>query len=74
MISLGNNITAKGDSLQRIELRLLCDMIKNPAPEIQAKIRQLRVLRDIDEKQYSAAKRSLPYIVCGLFANGIRKS
>jgi len=74
MISLGNNITAKGDTLQRIELRSLCDMIKNPAPEIQARIRQLRVLRDIDAKQYSAAKRSLPYIVCGLFANGIRKS
>lgn len=74
MISLGNNITTKGDSLQRVELGAICGMVRTPSSEIQARIRQLRLLRDIDEKQYSAAKRSLPYIVCGLFASGIRKS
>ncbi len=74
MISLGNNITKSGDILQRVELKAICDMVRNPNPEIQARIRQLRLLRDIDEKQYSAAKRSLPYIVCGMFASGIRRS
>lgn len=74
MISIGNNITMTGDSLQRIELRAICDAVKNPNSEMQARIRQLRLLRDIDEKKYSAAKRTLPYIVCGMFASGIRRS
>lgn len=74
MISLGNNITTSGDILQRVELKTICDMVRNPSPDIQARIRQLRLLRGIDEKQYGVAKRSLPYIVCGMFATGIRKS
>ena len=64
MISIGNNITMTGDPLQRIELRAVCDAVRNPNSEMQARIRQLRLLRDIDEKKYSAAKRTLPYIVC----------
>ena len=74
MVSLGNNITMMGEILQRIELRSVCDLVKNPSAEMQARIRQLRLLRGIDEKQYSAAKRALPYIVCGMFVTGVRKS
>lgn len=74
MISIGNNITTAGDMLQKVALKEVCDSIREPKSEIKALVRQLRLLRDIDEKKYAAAKKSLPYMVCAIFATSIRRS
>lgn len=74
MIQAGKNITSKEDQLQKIKVEYLYHKIKNPDPEIASKIRQLRIIRLIDSKQYSVLKRQLPYVVCGIFNPPYRNS
>lgn len=74
MIQAGNNITAPGDNLQKINIEHLYHSIRHPKPEVQNKINQLRVVRSIDPKQYGLLKRQLPYFVCGIFNPSIRRT
>lgn len=74
MIMTGTNITAKDDPLQKIKVDYLYHKIKNPSPEIEAQIRQLRIVRQLDNKQYATLKRQLPYIVCAIFNPTNRKT
>lgn len=67
MVSAGKNIVGNMDQLQKITVKYLHDSIKNPKPEIIAKIRQLRIVKELDQKQYNVLKKQLPYFVCGLF-------
>ncbi len=73
MIQAGNSITTLGDSLQKISVDHLYHSIKNPKPEIINKIRQLRIVRNIDHKQYAQLKKQLPYFVCGIFNPNVRR-
>ncbi len=60
--------------LQKVPVKYVYDCLRNPRPEIKSAIRQLRIIREIDSKQYSALKRQLPYIVCGMFNPPYRKN
>lgn len=74
MILTGANITTKDDALQKIKVEYLYHKIKHPSAEIEARVRQLRVVRQLDTKQYSVLKRQLPYIVCGIFNPLVRRT
>ncbi len=74
MIQVGRSITTVGDPLRKMEVEQLFQVIKSPRPELQNKIRQLRIVRNIDAKQYAALKKQLPYFVCGIFNPNIRRT
>lgn len=73
MLFAGKNIQSSTDRLVKIDIDYLYHSIKNPKPEIAAKIRQLRIIRELDKKSYTNSKRQLPYIVCGAFNPPYRK-
>lgn len=74
MIQAGSNIATSGDELKKIQVDYLFHAIRNPNTEIQNKIRQLRIVRNINPRQYSYLKRQLPYFVCGIFNPNIRRT
>jgi hypothetical protein len=74
MIQIGRSITTVGDPLQKIEIEQLFHTIKNPQPALQNKIKQLRIVRNIDVKQYTVLKKQLPYFVCAIFNPNVRRT
>ena len=64
MISVGANITNNTVALQKVTVKYVFDSIRNPRPAIASQIRQLRIIRELDGKQYAQLKRQLPYFVC----------
>lgn len=74
MINAGRNIRSNDDALQKIKVEYLYHSIRNPSPEVVSQIRQLRILKNIDHTQYVAQKRSLPYVVCGMFNPMFRRT
>jgi len=74
MIMTGMGVTVKDDPLHKIKVEYLYHKLLQPNPDIEARIRQLRIIRQLDPKQYSNLKRQLPYIVCGMFNPAVRKS
>lgn len=74
MISVGTNIQSNSDALKKITLDYLFSSIRFPKPDIEARIRQLRVVKELDAGQYASLKRQLPYIVCGMFNPPFRKT
>ncbi len=74
MISYGKNITAFNDELKKVKLEYLYHSLCNPKSEIKSQVNQLRIIRDINAKQYSQLKRQLPYVVCAHFNPPYRKT
>jgi len=74
MIQAGKNVTLKDDPLQKIKPEYLYHKLINPDQDISASIRQLRTIRQLDSRQYSLLKKSLPYVVCGIFNPAIRRT
>lgn len=74
MILAGKNIQSAGDPLQKITLDHLYHSLRSPRPDIESHLRQLRIVRDLDTKQYAMLKRQLPYIVCGIFNPLVRRT
>ncbi|OJV38774.1 MAG: virulence protein E [Bacteroidales bacterium 36-12] len=74
MILTGKNIIAKDDPLMKIKPEYLYHKLINPDTEISANIRQLRIVKQLDYRQYSQLKRNLPYIVCGIFNPPVRRT
>jgi hypothetical protein len=74
MIQSGKSVTAKDDPLSKIQVEYFFNKLKNPDAEISSKVRQLRIIRQLDSKQYSFLKRQLPYIVCGIFNPSFRRT
>lgn len=74
MISVGTNITNEADSLKKASVKYVSDAIRNPKAEIASKIRQLRIVKELDSAQYGRLKKQLPYIVCAMFNPPYRKS
>ena len=72
MISLGKNIQSSSDELQRIAIIDLYNMLLFPDSEMMSTIRQLRIVRNLDKRQYSQQKRRLPYFVCAMFNPSFR--
>ena len=74
MISVGKNLLNNAEPLQKATVDYLYHSLRHPKPEVESRIRQLRVIRDIDNKQYGLLKRQLPYFVCGIFNPPYRKT
>lgn len=74
MISVGTNICDARELLRKTSIDYLINAIRRPKPGIEAKMRQLRLVRQLSEKQYTALKRQLPYFVCGLFNPATRRA
>lgn len=74
MIMYGTNIQSVDDPLKKIDESELYSRIVHPETYVEAKIRQLRIAYQIDPKQYNMQKRTLPYVVCGIFNPPYRKS
>lgn len=60
--------------LRKVAVKNVYDALRNPRPQILSFIRQLRIVREIDVKQYGVLKRQLPYLVCGMFNPPYRKT
>lgn len=74
MIMASTNITSATDPLRKIREEYLHRSLVKPKPEIEARLRQLRVAYQIDPKLYAVQKRSLPYVVCGIFNPPYRRT
>ncbi len=74
MLLVGRNIQASADPLQKIEVEYLHQSLQNPHPAVEARMRQLRIVRETDPKTYARLKKSLPYFLCGIFNPMVRKT
>lgn len=74
MLQFGKNIISACDALQKISVEDIYRATKNPKPETVNIIRRLRIIRNIDRKQYQVLKKQLPYLVCGIFNPHFRKT
>jgi hypothetical protein len=74
MISLGNNIQSNCDALEKISLNTLAESIIAPSVAVKEKIKRLRIVYNLDTKQYRNQKKELPYFVCGIFNPPYRRS
>lgn len=73
MISIGTNILDSASPLSKIPVRQLCDALRNPQTSVKARLRQLRIVRQLSPAQYSTLKRELPFFVCAMFSPPCRK-
>jgi hypothetical protein len=73
MLQYGLKITQPGDPLRKLSIEQLHTMVTRPKTESADFIEQLRILAAVDERQYSALKKQLPYFVCGIFQPPIRR-
>jgi len=71
---VGSDITSTAAQLQKTTEEKLYFSLRNPKPEIDALIRQLRIVYQIDPKQYTIQKKALPYFVCGIFNPPYRRT
>lgn len=72
MISYGTNLTSTSDEMQHISLRQLYERVSHPDERLAQYVRQLRIVRTVDAKQYGQLKRRLPFVVCGVFNPSLR--
>lgn len=66
-ISYGSNITAAADRLGQVPIERFYQSLRSPKADIEARIRNLRIIYSVDVKRYRDMKRQLPYIVCAAF-------
>lgn len=74
MLMYGLNIQSPADNLQPMIVGNIFEMIKKPDNDFISKIKQLRIIKQLDSKQYTAMKKSLPYFVCGSFNLPFRRT
>ncbi|MDD4192764.1 MAG: CRISPR-associated primase-polymerase type B [Mangrovibacterium sp.] len=74
MLQAGKLITQINDPLIKVQPEYLYHAVKKPKPEIEVMIRQLRLVRTIDENRYRNLKKQLPYVTCGIFNPPFRKT
>ena len=74
MIYYGTKIQETADKLKPVEVSKVFKSITFPDSGVAAKIRQLKIIYQVDPKMYSKAKKTLPYFVCGNFNPAIRRT
>lgn len=74
MLQAGRNILQADDPLVKVQVDYLYHSVRFPKPEVATAIRQLRLVKTLDEKRYGQLKRNLPYIVCGIFNPPVRRT
>ena len=56
MIYAGANITSAADELKKINIDYLYNSIRFPKQKLESDIKQLRIIRQIDDKKYASLK------------------
>jgi hypothetical protein len=74
MLMAGKCIYQTNDPLVKVTPEYLYHAVKSPKPELENAVRQLRMVKNIDEKRYQMLKRDLPYVVTGIFYPSVRKT
>lgn len=72
-LMLGRKLTAPSDPLERISLDRVFQGLTQPKPAFRDLIARLRTVASVDASMYRELKKTLPYIVCGLFHPAIRR-
>jgi hypothetical protein len=72
-IMLGRKLTAPSDPLERIGIDRVFRGLTHPKPAFRDLIDRLRTVASVDVAKYRQLKKTLPYIVCGLFHPAIRR-
>lgn len=67
MFSVGSNVRNNSEPLNKVTPEYLFNALRSPKPEFLSRIRQLRIVRQINESQYVQLKQQLPYFVCASF-------
>ncbi|MCF0201282.1 MAG: virulence protein E [Bacteroidales bacterium] len=70
----GTRITNPSEALQKVTVDYLYNSMRNPKPEVENRIRHLRIIRDMDKSAYAKCKKELPYFVCGVFSPAFRRT
>ena len=74
MISVGSSVRNNTEPLMKVTPDYIFNALRNPKPNFESRIRQLRVVRQLNEAQYASLKQQLPYFVCATFNPPFRKS
>ena len=74
LVSVGSNIISSTETLQKASVETVFHALRNPKPHMQAKLRQLHIVKELDPKQYAQLKKQLPYIVCAMFNPAHRRT
>lgn len=74
MLMFGLNIQSPADKLQPMVVKNIFEMIRKPDSDFISKVKQLRIIRQLDLKQYTAMKKTLPYFVCASFNLPFRRT
>ena len=74
MIMTGSNLLSALDTLVKVQEEYLYHSLRTPKPVIEARLRQLRTAYQINPKMYAQQKRTLPYLVCGIFNPPYRRT
>lgn len=74
MIMTGSNLLSALDTLVKVQEEYLYHSLRTPKPVIEARLRQLRTAYQINPKMYAQQKRTLPYLVCGMFNPPYRRT
>lgn len=74
MLMAGKCVYQRDDQMVKVQPEQLWHAIRNPKPQVESIIRQLRTLREIDQKAYQTLKKELPYVVAGIFHPTIRRT
>lgn len=74
MFSVGSNIRNNTEPLRKVSPDYIFNALRNPRPELAAKIRQLRSVKQLSYNQYNFLKTQLPFFVCATFNPAFRKT
>jgi hypothetical protein len=72
-LMLGRHLTLPSDPLERISVERVFRGITRPKPAFRDLISRLRTVASVDPSTYRQLKKTLPYVVCGLFHPAIRR-
>lgn len=74
MIMFGTNIQSADSVLTKMQEADFYQRITQPDADLAARVRQLRIAYQVAPKHYSEQKRTLPFVVCGIFNPPYRKT
>lgn len=74
MLMYGTNLLSSSDKLCSVDVKSVYDMIRDSNSALRTQIERLRMVRQLDAKQYASLKRQLPYFVCSCFNLPFRRT
>ena len=74
MFLVGSNVRNNSEPLKKVTPEYLFNALRYPKPEFLSRIKQLRIVRQINESQYVQLKQQLPYFVCAMFNPPYRRT